>query len=82
MTNPLAAHIARLYGQAGLRPQFRVTPVAQASVQPLLMARGYRVKDEAVTMMAASRPSVDLGDARIAIESAPSKEWLDGVPAL
>jgi N-acetylglutamate synthase len=82
MTAALAGQIEELYAQAGQRPQFRLTPVAHASVQALLMARGYRVKDQAATMSTALQPSSGADDARITMEPKPSTAWLEGISAL
>ncbi len=75
----LLAAIERLYREAGLKPSVRVTPLAADGVEPLLLASGYRIKDQSAMLV---RPLVGAGlaaDPRIRIESAPGRAWLAGV---
>jgi N-acetylglutamate synthase len=77
---PLLAEIERLYAEAGLPPCVRVTPVCDGSVEPLLMARGYRVKDQSSIMALDLEAYGDRApDVRVRIEGAPSRRWLAGV---
>ncbi|MGL4634544.1 MAG: GNAT family N-acetyltransferase [Beijerinckiaceae bacterium] len=80
MPPALLDEIERLYADAGMKPQVRVTPVADAAVEPLLVSRGYRVKDASRIM---SAPLADFADKRtdprITLEPKPERAWLDGV---
>jgi hypothetical protein len=51
MSSALLDTIEKLYRDAGLKPSVRITPLANAAVEPLLMQRGYRIKDESRMMM-------------------------------
>ncbi len=80
LDDALLAEIERLYAAEGLPPSVRVTPVCDAAVEPLLLARGYRVKDESLIMtldLAAHRAHA--ADRRVAIDAAPGRGWLEGV---
>ncbi len=79
MDAALLAAIERLYREAGLKPSVRVTPLAADGVEPLLLANGYRIKDQSAMLV---RPLGGAGlaaDPRIRIESAPGRGWLAGV---
>lgn len=72
--------IERLYANAGLKPQLRLTPVADTSVEAALLTHGYRVKDEAQSMVAPlPTRHVVPNDPRIVISTTPSDGWLEGV---
>jgi ribosomal protein S18 acetylase RimI-like enzyme len=74
--------IERLYRNAGLAPTIRITPVAHGSVEPLLIAERYRLKDESLTMTAEISACRDSARAAsIFIERAPCRAWLAGVSA-
>ncbi len=76
----LLDHIERLYRQAGLPPQVRVTPVCDTSVEPMLSAGGYRVKDQSRIMtLDLARYGGHRPDARVRIERRPGDDWLRGV---
>lgn len=74
----LHAQIEQLYVAQGLAPQFRISPVADAGSEAFLRARGYRVKDEALSMWVAL-PQNLTGDPRVAVEEKPQQAWLDGI---
>jgi N-acetylglutamate synthase len=77
----LLGWIEGLYRDAGLPPTVRISPLAHADAELLLLRRGWRVKDEAATMLLslAGRPAA--ADPRIRIEGAASRRWLAGVSA-
>ncbi|MGL4241540.1 MAG: GNAT family N-acetyltransferase [Beijerinckiaceae bacterium] len=80
LTPRLLDEIERLYRAAGLPPQVRVTPVCDASVEPLLLARGYAVKDRSRIMalpLDAHRGRAP--DIRVRLEVSPSPAWIAGV---
>ena len=80
MSPDLLDTIEKLYRDAGLRPSVRITPLADTAVEPLLMQRGYRIKDESRMMvLPLDRYQGVQADARIRIEGAPSRRWLAGV---
>jgi N-acetylglutamate synthase len=80
MSSDLLDTIEKLYREAGLRPSVRVTPLADAAVEPLLMQRGYRIKDESRMMTLPLDRYLDVqADPRVRIESAPGRRWLAGV---
>ena len=69
-------HIEHLYNQAGLRPSFRLTPLANESIRMVLEARGYRPEDASIGMIG---PAVkaDIPDA-LHLAPSPDTAWLDG----
>jgi N-acetylglutamate synthase len=80
LTPELLDEIERLYREAGLKPQVRVTPVCDAGVEPILVARGYRVKDPSRIMAAPLAGFRALPeDLRITIAAKPGSVWLDGI---
>jgi N-acetylglutamate synthase len=80
LTPALLDVIERLYRAAGLKPQVRITPVCHASVEPLLVARGYRVKDPSRIMTATLSGVRDAEpDARVTFDAKPNQDWLDGI---
>jgi N-acetylglutamate synthase len=82
MDDALLAEIERLYRAADLPPAVRVTPVCDPGVEPLLLARGYRIRDEAHIMildLAAHRGRTPA--ACVTLDSAPGAGWLAGVSA-
>ncbi|MGL5136786.1 MAG: GNAT family N-acetyltransferase [Beijerinckiaceae bacterium] len=82
LNDGLRRHIERLYREAGLPPCFRITPVADAAVEPMLISAGYRLKDESLTMTASLTGFSDCRPApSITIEHAPGRRWLAGVSA-
>jgi N-acetylglutamate synthase len=80
LSDAARADMERLYTNAGLTPQVRLTPIADSSMQAVLMANGYRLKDKAQSMVAAlsSRRCI-LSDVRVALSGSASTEWLAGV---
>jgi N-acetylglutamate synthase len=80
MSSALLDTIEKLYRDAGLKPSVRITPLANAAVEPLLMQRGYRIKDESrMMMLPLDRDRGVETDPRVRIEAAPSRRWLAGV---
>lgn len=79
MDPALLKEIERLYREAGLRPSVRVTPLAAAEVEPLLLASGYRMKDQSAMMLRPLGSASSTADPRVRIESAPGRRWLSGV---
>jgi N-acetylglutamate synthase len=80
MTPELLDTIEALYRDASLKPSVRITPLADAAVEPLLMSRGYRIKDECRMMvLPLDRYRGVRADPRVRIEGAPSRRWLAGV---
>jgi ribosomal protein S18 acetylase RimI-like enzyme len=72
--------IEQLYGEAGLPPCVRVTPLAAPEVEPLLMRRGYRIKDQSRMMiLPLERYHAIAPDPRVRLEGAPSRRWLADV---
>jgi N-acetylglutamate synthase len=80
MTPELLDNIEKLYREAGLKPSVRITPLADPAVEPMLMQRGYRIKDESRMMvLPLDRYRGLQADSRVRIEGAPSRRWLAGV---
>jgi N-acetylglutamate synthase len=79
----LLERIEALYHAAGLTPCVRVTPVCHRDVAPMLLSRGWRIKDRSLTMV------LDLAkwrdrtpDLRVSLERAASPAWARGVGAV
>jgi N-acetylglutamate synthase len=82
LSDDLIAIIEKLYEDAGLVPSVRVTPLADVSVEPILLRRGYSLKDQCRTMLAAlPLQETTAADNRIRLEGAASRRWLAGVSA-
>ena len=80
MSEPLLETIERLYDEAGLPPSVRITPLAAPEVEPLLLRRGYRIKDQSRMMILPLERYRDIAaDPRVRLEGAPSRRWLAGV---
>ncbi len=80
MSMALIGTIETLYKEAGLPPCVRITPLADAAVEPMLMQRGYVLKDQSRMMLAGLDASCKaMTDPRIRIEGAASRRWLAGV---
>lgn len=78
MDSALLSRIEHLYRDAGLKPQFRITPVAASDTEKLLRAHGFRVKDEAYCMtMALTGPYAM--DPRVLVSAVPERSWLEGI---
>lgn len=80
LDSSLLSEFERLYIEAGLPPSVRVTPVCDRGVEPFLLERGYRIKDQSRIMtrdLAGYRGRMP--DPRVRIEGAPSRRWLAGV---
>jgi N-acetylglutamate synthase len=74
------AAIEDLYSKASLAPQFRMTPVAHPSTESMLRDRGYRIKDEAHSMVTDLPSMKAAGESgQIVISPVPSRDWLEGV---
>lgn len=70
------SHIEALYQAAGLRPAFRLSPLASDSVREALEAEGYRPEDGSIGMIG---PAIDHGmPAGLGLEEHPSEAWLAG----
>lgn len=78
VTAATLARIEQLYRDAKLQPQFRISPVAAEGTEAVLLAQGYRVKDEAVSMTVALNGQY-ISDPRVAMASEPQQPWLDGI---
>jgi N-acetylglutamate synthase len=81
LSDDLIAVIERLYTEAGLVPCVRVTPLADPSVEPVLLGRGYSLKDQSRMMIADLPLDTAAADSRITLEGAASRRWLAGVTA-
>lgn len=79
MTPALLDDMERLFAQEGLTPTARVTPVADAGTADFLFARGYKVKDEAITMMRDLTHDTAMADARVGLAASPNDDWLTGI---
>jgi N-acetylglutamate synthase len=80
MPGDLLDTIEGLYRKAGLNPSVRVTPLADSSAEPLLVNRGYRIKDESRMMiLSLDRYREVWADPRVRLERGPTRAWLDGV---
>lgn len=73
-------HIEALYRAEGLKPQFRISPLASDGVEAFLLAHGYRVKDDAQSMTVALATTQE-HDPRVHVASAPDDAWLNGISA-
>lgn len=69
-------HVEKLYGDAGLRPSFRLSPLVGEDIRRDLESRGYRPEDGSVGMIGDSFASIP--DDSLLLESAPSRAWLEG----
>jgi N-acetylglutamate synthase len=80
MSAALLDEIERLYTEAGLKPSVRITPLADAGVEPLLMSRGYRIKDRSKMMVMPLQGYRGMAvDGRVRLEPAPGHRWLAGI---
>lgn len=75
----LLRHIEGLYRREGLKPRFRLTPVADAGTEKLLLAQGYRVLDESMTMTLPLARGGWQSDPRVNLAGTPGQEWLHGI---
>ena len=75
------ALIEGLYAQAGLPPCIRLTPLTQGGMARRLSARGYRVRDAAIGMVAPldGGPS---GAAGLHVEPGATRGWIEAVASL
>lgn len=80
MSEALLAEAERLFATDGLTPTVRVTPVAATGTEKFLRARGYTVKDEAVTMLRAL-PFAGQADSRVLLQGHAEAVWLNGISA-
>jgi N-acetylglutamate synthase len=81
LTPALLHLIEALFTQAGLSPCVRVTPVARRGTLEILLARGYRIKDHTLVMMAPIGSHIGAADA-VQMEPKPTPAWLSGVSAV
>lgn len=75
----LPARVQRIegwYERLGLRPRFRLTPLAPPSLEPLLMARGYARMGETIVMVGAL-DGLPLPDGPAETAEAPDEAWFD-----
>ena len=79
MTPALLDEMERLFALEGLTPTVRVTPVADAGTAEFLRSRGYKIKDEALTMMRDLPHGEVQSDARVTLAASPHDAWLSGV---
>jgi N-acetylglutamate synthase len=80
MSAELIEHIEHLYNEAGLVPSVRSTPLCAPEVEPMLLARGYRIKDEAIMMVAPLNGYADaMAHPEIIIGPSPDQRWLSGI---
>jgi N-acetylglutamate synthase len=79
MPEALISTIEQLYCKANLTPTVRITPLAHMTTEPMLLARGYRIKNEASMMLMDLNGSKGSMDPRVEIEPSPSKDWLNGI---
>lgn len=71
--------IEGLYRDAGLTPCVRVTPLADPSVLPLLIERGYRLKDRAIGMIAKLNMGIQQTEADIQLDLRPARQWAEAI---
>jgi N-acetylglutamate synthase len=81
LTPELLHLMEALFTQAGLEPCVRVTPVAKRGTLEMVLARGYRVKDHTLVMLAPIGAHQESAVA-VHLEPKPSPAWLTGVSAL
>jgi N-acetylglutamate synthase len=80
MSGSLIRHIEALYHQAGLPPSVRTTPLCAPEVEPMLLERGYCIKDEAIMMTASlARFAGHSPSPQVAMDSKPHRQWLQGI---
>ncbi len=75
----LIAAIEPLFRQAGLRPVFRITPLADASVEKRLVADGWRDDDPSLGMFAAE--PLGAPDPAVTFEPQASETWIEAAMA-
>jgi N-acetylglutamate synthase len=80
MSEALITQIEQIYRAAALSPTVRITPLAHATTEPMLLARGYRIKDEA-SMMVADFDCFQHHriDPRVTIKTTPDQDWVEGI---
>jgi N-acetylglutamate synthase len=69
--------VETVYRSRGLRPIFRLSPLAPAGMDPLLARNGYRTFDETSVLCAPISIAAATGDG-VAIVEAVDAAWLDG----
>lgn len=72
----IADMVEKLYRARGLRPIFRLSPLAPPDMDRLLARKGYRLFDETIVQAAAIDAVPATAD--VAVAGAPAREWLDG----
>lgn len=71
------AEAERRYRQAGLRPVFRLTPLAEPGLDALLAARGYAPVEPSLVKVAPMPPDI-AADSSVRLDADPDGGWLDG----
>jgi ribosomal protein S18 acetylase RimI-like enzyme len=75
------ALIEKLYEEAGLPPCIRLTPLTASGMARRLAARGYRIRDRALGMVA-SLAEVLPSTAKLQVEPRATRGWIKAVAAL
>jgi ribosomal protein S18 acetylase RimI-like enzyme len=75
------AQIERLYAEAHLPPCIRLTPLTASGMARRLAARGYRIRDRALGMVAALADAAPTSST-MHIEPRASRGWVEAVAAL
>jgi ribosomal protein S18 acetylase RimI-like enzyme len=75
------ALIEGLYEEVGLPPCIRLTPLTHPGMKRRLAARGYRIRDRALGMMAGLDEASPLS-ARMHVEPRATQGWIEAVAAL
>jgi ribosomal protein S18 acetylase RimI-like enzyme len=71
----LIATIEPMFQAAGMRPVFRITPLADPGVERCLVAAGWRDDDSSLGMFATE--PIGAADPAVTFESQPSEAWID-----
>lgn len=84
-TRPLTDKVAyaeSLFVRHDLTPVFRLTALADAGLDGMLEARGYRRAEESVVMIAPLADQPIVADARIVVSNGVSRDWVSAYAAL
>lgn len=79
MDEALLAYIIGHFQDAGLQPQVRLSPVADAKVKDFLLAHGFVVKNRAHTMGLSLDACSPHDDARFQLSRLADDRWLNGI---
>jgi N-acetylglutamate synthase len=79
LSDDLIHRLEGLYGDAGLSPTFRISPLAGKDCEALLIERGYHLKNEVSTMLLNLGSFNARADDKVKITAAPTADWLRGV---